>query len=77
MDWLRRSQNSNCLCLKPPLSLPRKGEGTMWYYRGLLSLHLPGPTLVVEGDVCEITFGHQETARLISPDHPGLDMNSN
>jgi hypothetical protein len=49
----------------------------MWHYRGLLSLHLPGPTLVVEGDVCEITFGHQETARLISPDHPGLDMNSN
>jgi hypothetical protein len=46
-------------------------------YRGLLSLHVPGPTLVVEGDVCEITFGHQETARLISPDHPGLDMNSN
>ncbi len=55
----------------------REGQGTMWHYRGLLSLHVPGPTLVVEGDVCEITFGHQETARLISPDHPGLDMNSN
>jgi hypothetical protein len=49
----------------------------MWHYRGLLSLHVPGPTLVVQGDVREITFGHQETARLISPDHPGLDMNSN
>jgi hypothetical protein len=48
-----------------------KGDGIT------LLVHAPGPTLVVQGDVREITFGHQETARLISPDHPGLDMNSN
>jgi hypothetical protein len=35
-------------------------------------LHAPGAPLVFQGDVREITFGHQETARLISPDHPGF-----
>jgi hypothetical protein len=30
-----------------------------------LQLHVARPTLVVQGYVCEITFGHQETSRLI------------
>jgi hypothetical protein len=40
-------------------------------------LHAPGPMLVIQGNVHEITFGHQETAHLISPDYRGLNMNFN
>jgi hypothetical protein len=43
----------------------------------ILLLHPQGPTLIIQGNIGEITLGHQKTRCLISPYDPGLDMNRN
>jgi hypothetical protein len=43
----------------------------------ILLLHPQGPTLIIQGNIGEITLGHQKTRCLTSPYDPGLNMNRN